>query len=359
MSRVPGGLPAPRTPGPRTAPALRWGLMGTGWIVDHFVGSVQRNTSQEFVAIASRARGRAAAAAQRLGIGQAYGSYEELAADPEVDVVYVGTAHLDHYSCARTAIEAAKPVLVEKPLTINASQAADLAQLAAERSVFCAEAVWSFFLPRYDVVRQMLEDGLLGQVHTVLADNGEWLPPGHRIFDPAQAGGPMLDLGTYPFSFATWILDQAQVLAAHSQPHPSGVQGQLGAILSDPTGVQSVIHTTIFGDTPTEASISGTLGTVWLPGRFYQPGDVVFRPAGSGDAIRYTEPAIAHEALFFEAAEVARCISDGLLETPLRPLSASIATLRVMDAARARCGIAFPGETGPAEVAGPSALIEG
>jgi predicted dehydrogenase len=210
--------------------------------------------------------------------------------------------------------------------------------------VFCAEALWSFYLPRFDVVRQVLESGVLGEVRTVLADNGEYLPPDHRIYRADLAGGPMLDLGTYPLSFATEVLGVPTGVLAASQPHAAGVHGQVGAVLSDDWGRQAVVHTTLFGDTPTTASVSGTRATLALPGPFYQPGDVLVTPAGGGASLTYTEPRIAHEGLFYEAAEVARCVTAGLLETPLRPLAASIATLRTMDTIRARCGIAYPGE---------------
>ncbi|RSM69472.1 oxidoreductase [Actinoplanes sp. ATCC 53533] len=337
-------LPTPRTPDPRQAPSLRWGVMGTGWIADRFVRSVRRHTTQQFVAVSSRDHDRARDFADRFGIPRAYGSYEDLAADPGVDVVYVATGHADHLPCARTGIEHGRHVLVEKPLGLNAGQATELAELAAARGVFCAEALWSFFLPRYDVVRQVLRDGLLGDVHTVLADCGEHFDPEHRIMRADLAGGPLLDLGTYPVSFATWVLGEPTTLLAASQPHPAGVHGQVGAVLSDGLGRQAVVHTTLFGDTPTTASISGTRGTLTLPGPFYQPGDVLFTPNGGGPALCGTEPRTAHEALFFEAAEVARCIVDGRTQTPLRPLADSIATLRTMDAVRTRCGISYPGE---------------
>jgi len=337
-------LPAPRTPDPRQAPSLRWGIMGTGWIVDRFVRSVREHTTQRFVAVASRDRDRASDAARRFGIARAHGSYEELAADPGVDVVYVATGHLDHLPCARIAIGHGKHVLVEKPLAVNAGQATELAEFAAARGVFCAEALWSFFLPRYDVVRQVLADGLLGEVHTVLADHGEHFAAGHRILRADLAGGPLLDLGTYPISLATWVLGEPSAVLAASRPHPAGVPGQVGAVLSSGLGRQAVVHTTVFGDTPTSASISGTRGTLTLPGPFYQPGDVLLTPAGGGPALRVTEPRIAHDALFFEAAEAARCIAAGRTQTDLRPLADSIATLRAMDAVRARCAITYPGE---------------
>jgi predicted dehydrogenase len=335
-------LPTPRTPDPRQAPSLRWGVMGTGWIADRFIRSVRRHTTQQFVAVASRDHDRARDLADRFGIPRAYGSYPELAADPGVDVVYVATGHADHLPCARIAIAHGRHVLVEKPLGLDAGQATELAELATARGVFCAEALWSFFLPRYDVVRQVLEDGLLGDVHTVLADCGEHFDAGHRIMRADLAGGPLLDLGTYPLSFATWVLGEPATLLAASQAHPAGVHGQVGAVLSDGLGRQAVVHTTLFGDTPTTASISGARGSLALSGPFYQPGDVLFTPSGGGPALTATEPRTAHDALFFEAAEVARCIVDGRTQTPLRPLADSIATLRTMDAVRARCGITYP-----------------
>ncbi|GHH29070.1 Gfo/Idh/MocA family protein [Streptomyces lanatus] len=338
--------PSPRTPDPMAAPTLNWGVLGTGWIAERFIGSARRHTRQRFAAVASRDTARAEEFAVRHDVTRAYGSYEELVADESIDVVYVATEHTAHLACARLALEAGKHVLVEKPLGLNAAQATEIAELAAERGLFCAEALWTFFLPRFDVVRQVLDSGMLGEVRSVLADLGEYFDPagGHRILRADLAGGPLLDLGTYPVSLATWVLGPAEIVQASGQAHPAGVNGQVGAVLSTGRGEQAVVHTTLFSDTPTTAVIAGTEGTLQLPGPFYQPGDVVFTPAGGGTARTYTEPRIAHEGLHFEAAEVARRIKEGRLETPLRPLTDSVATLRVMDAIRRRCGIVFPGE---------------
>lgn len=335
-------LPAARTPDPLEAPVLRWGVIGTGWIAERFVASVQRHTRQQFTAVASRNPSRAKEFAARHGIPAAYGSYEELTDAADVDVVYVATEHTAHLPCARLALESGKHVLVEKPLALDATQAEEIVQLAAERGLFCAEALWTFFLPKFDVVRQLLDSGALGEVRTVLADFGEHFDAGHRILRPDLAGGPLLDLGTYPVSLAHWVLGELSVVQAAGQPHPAGVNGQLAAVLSDGDGNQAVVHTTLFSDTPTVATIAGTRGTLTLPGLFYHPGDVVFTPAGGGEPLTYSEPQVAYGGLCFEAAEVARCVSAGLLETPHRPLADSVATLRVMDGIRERCGIVFP-----------------
>ncbi len=329
-------LPTPRTPDPMLAPSLRWGVIGSGWIVDRFVTTVRENTTQQVVALGSRDGARARAVADRLGIPTAYGSYQELAADPRVDIVYVATGHADHLPCARISLAAGKHTLVEKPLAINAFEAKELVALAREKGVFCAEALWSFFLPRYDVVRQILEQGLLGDVHTVLADNGEAFAPDHRILRADALGGPMLDLGTYPISLATWVLGAPRSVVAARRPHPAGVTGQVGAVLGDVSGNQAVVHASVLGDTPVTASIAGSKGFLFLPGPFYQPGDVLLTLHGASTVV-HTEPRIGHRGLFYEAAEVARCVAAGLAETPLRPLADSITTLRAMDAVQQCC----------------------
>lgn len=342
MPDAPSALPVARTPDPMDAPALRWGVMGTGWIAERFVRSVQRHTRQAFTAVASRDAARAEDFAGRHGIPGSCGSYEDLAAAPDVDVVYIATEHTAHLACARIALEGGKHILVEKPIGLDAAQAAEIAELAAGQGLFCAEALWTFFLPKFDVIRQILGSGALGEIHTVLADLGEHFTAEHRILRPELAGGPLLDLGTYPVSLAAWVLGAPAEALASGQPHPAGVNGQTSAILRGPHGSQAVLHTTLFSDTPTTATIAGTRATLSLPGPFYQPGDLVLTPSGGGTQLTYTEPHSAHDALYFEAAEVARCIAAGLGETPLRTLEDSVVTLRVMDEIRRLCGITFP-----------------
>jgi predicted dehydrogenase len=208
----PSALPASRLPDPLAAPVLRWGILGTGWIAERFVASLERHTRQRVVAVGSRSPASAKEFAERTGIARAHGSYGDLVADPEVDVVYVATPHNHHRAHALLALDAGKHVLVEKPIGLSAAEAQEVA--ARARGVFCAEAMWTFFLPRYDVVRQLLDDGVLGEVRTVLADHGEWFPATHRILRQDLAGGALLDLGTYPVALANWVLGEPEEVLA-------------------------------------------------------------------------------------------------------------------------------------------------
>lgn len=343
---LPERLPEPRVPDPRAAPRLRWGVIGTGWIAERFVRAVQQNTQQSVIAVAARNAERAAAFACAHGLERSHSTPEQLASAADLDVIYVATTHPAHLPMALLSLQAGKHTVVEKPLGINASEARRIADAASQARVFCMEALWTLCLPKFDVIRQILDSGMLGDVRSVLADHGEWFPSDHRIMDPAQAGGPMLDLGTYPISFATWVLGPPLRIQAAGQPHRYGVNGEAAAILTGADDRLAMLHTTIFANTPTRASVIGTEASLEIDGPFYQPGNFRVRSCDGARTLEYHEPAIAHAALHFEAAETARCIAAGATESPTRPLADSIATLDVMDEIRSQLNIHYPTEIG-------------
>ena len=220
----PKSLPVARILDPTRVPRLRWGISGPGWIAERVVSTLKEHTSQEILGVQSRDPARAKAFAEKAGIPQSFAG-NDMMADPKIDVVYVATVHPRHLPDALAAIEAGKHVLVEKPLALNASEARQLKGAARRKGVFLMEAFWSAFLPKFDVIRQLLADGALGSVRTVIADHGEWFPPEHRIMRSELAGGPMLDLGTYPVAFATLVLGRPDRVMALGEDAPSGVNG--------------------------------------------------------------------------------------------------------------------------------------
>lgn len=336
-----GSTPAPRTPDPMAAPPLRWGVMGPGWIAERFIEAAHRQTRQQVVAIASRDVDRARAFAARTGVPRAVGGYEALAEDPEVDVVYVATPHGAHHRCALLALEAGKHTLVEKPLALNAQQGREIAAAAARAGVFCMEGLWTFTLPKFDVIRQIVEAGVLGELRTVIADHGEWFASDHRILRPDLHGGPLLDLGTYPVALAVALLGPAEDVRAVGQPAASGVTGQASIVMSHPGANQSVIHNTVLSVTPGAAVIAGSEGTLTMSHQFYFPGDFVVSAKDGTPLLSYREPNVRHGALGFEAAEVARSVHAGLSESGCRPLADTLATLAALDAIRGEIGERF------------------
>src|SRR4051812_12489347 len=272
----PTTLPEPRTLDPKDAPSLRWGILATGLIARTFTDTLLANTGQQVVAVGSRNKDKAAQFAAQRGIAKYYGSYEELVAAPDVDIVYVATPHSEHAANALLAIAAGKHVLVEKAFTRNAAEARQVIEAGRAAGVFVGEAMWTRYLPRTDVVRQLLEDGVLGELATVVADHGQYMPfnPDGRLYNPALAGGALLDLGIYPVSYAAFVLGTPTAVTAVGRLTTTGVDGQISAILQSASGAQAVVDTTLWAKTPTTATISGSVARVELAGDFYSPGPI-------------------------------------------------------------------------------------
>lgn len=332
----PSSLPASRIPDPMEAPVLRWGIVGTGWIAQRFIESVRAHTRQEIAAIGSRSQESADRFAADWKIGTAHGSYEALVNDPALDVIYVATPHNFHFPHVELALNAGRNVLVEKPMVLSHAEGVRLVELARARGLFLAEALWTYFLPKFDVFDQILASGALGEIKSVHTEYGEYFTRDHRIFEPGLAGGPLNDLGTYPVSLLTRLLGVPETVLGLAQMDESGVQGQLSVILADAAGNQGTMSTTLYGLTPTNAAIVGIGGTVRFGSEFNLPGPFQVISADGSTVLDYVEPAGRHfEGLCYEAAEVARCVSAGRTETPKRPLADTLALLATMDAIRA------------------------
>lgn len=342
-------LPDPRFPDPRDAPVLRWGILAPGWIASMFARSLRAHTDQQIVAVGSRDAERARSFADTYAVPHVHGSYEDLVADPEVDVVYVASPHSRHRDQALLAIAAGKHVLVEKAFTRNAAEAQEVVDAARAAGVFVMEAMWTRYLPYSDVLRQLLEDGVLGEPRFVTADFAARSDPepGHRLLDPALAGGVLLDLGIYPLSFATFALGLgAGVADARVQTAgllaPTGVDAQVAATLT--AGVaQAQIFSSMHVQATGRAVVAGTLGRAVTGPDFYAPTDLHVQV---GDQhLAWSENRITgHDGLCFQAAALARYVDAGRTESPLLGLDETVGILRVADRMRADLGVVYPGE---------------
>ncbi len=343
-------LPAPRTPDPMSAPPLRWGVLGSGFIAGSFVDALHKFTRQRVVAVGSRTAAKGADFAARHGVERSVVGYEALVADPEVDVVYVATPHSEHRDNALLAIAAGKHVLVEKAFTRNLSEATEVVDAARAAGVTAMEAMWTRFLPHIDIVRQLLADGALGEIETVFADHGQWFEkdPDFRLFDPAKAGGAMLDLGVYPVSFAHFALGAPGSALAAGTTAFTGVDRQISAVL---TGFQAhpaahaVLTTTLAARTPTTACVAGDAARVEIPGWFYAPQQITLTTRDGEVTTSGKSPYFEHEGLCLQAAHFASLVAEGRTESDLLPLDETLAVMATMDELRRQVGVSLPGET--------------
>ncbi len=342
-------LPTSRVPDPVTAPPLNWGIMAPGWIAHLFASALRTSTRQRLAAVGSRSPERGRAFADEFDIPRVHTSYADLVADPSVDVIYIASPHSEHAEQALLAIEAGKHVLVEKAFTRSAREARRVVVAGRRRRVAVMEAMWTRFLPRTDIVRQLLADGALGTIEMVTADHGQLLPADQvpRLHDPILAGGALLDLGIYPVSFAAFALGIPGAVVATGALTPTGVDRQMAALLTrfaNNPNAQALVSCTLAAKTPTTASISGNLGRIELDGEFYAPGRVRL-VAPSGESITSAPPELyAHQGLAFEAAHFAQLVSDGFTESPQMPLDETVAIMEVLDSIRAQLKVRFPGE---------------
>ena len=311
---------------------LRWGLIGTGGIAAVFARDLELTDSGSVVAVGSRSAESAERFADAHGVPRRHASYEALVADPDVDVVYVATPHPLHRDNTLLALDAGKPVLVEKPFTMNAGEARELVAAARERGLFLMEAMWTRFLPHIAEVRRLLDEGALGELVSLSAEHGQWVPqdPAHRLFVPELGGGALLDLGVYPVSFASMVLGTPERILATIEPAFTGVDGQTSMIFSYETGAQALLTCTSLARSPTRAALVGTEARIEIDGDFYAPTSFTLTRR-DGSSTRFEE---AHEGrgLYHQGEEVARCLAAGLLESPLMPLDETVSIMETIDA---------------------------
>ncbi len=310
---------------------LRWGIIGTGSIARTFARDLALTGVGVVSAVGSRTQSSADAFASEHAVARSYGSYEQLVADAEVDVVYVATPHPMHYENATLALEHGKPVLVEKAFTMTSDEARRLVANAREKRLFLMEAMWTRFLPSIIEVRALVARGELGRVVSIEADHGQWFKsdPEFRLFNPALGGGAMLDLGVYPVSFASMVLGTPSRVTALTQPAFTGVDGSVAMVFGYENGAQAVLSCTSAARTPTRASISGTDARIEIGGSFYAPGPFTLVQR-NGDEQRFEFESVG-SGLHYEASEVARCIDEGVLESPSMPLDETISIMETME----------------------------
>lgn len=323
---------------------IRWGILGTGNIATSFAIGVATMQDAKLAAVGSRSFDTANAYADRFEIERRYASYEELAHDPDVDVIYIATPHSLHLENMLLCFEAGKPVLCEKPFTINAVEARQAIDRARELGLFLMEATWMRFTPLMVELRRLLQEGIVGDVRSVSADFGfrADFDPGSRLFDPQLGGGGLLDVGIYPVSLAHMILGKPSHVASLAALGSTGVDEQSAAVLSYADGQLAVLQNAIRTVTPQVAVIAGTEGWIRIHGPWWMPQAMTLHKPDL--APQLFEIPFTENGYTYEAAEVHRCLREGLLESALMPLDETVAVMETMDTMREQWGLRYPME---------------
>lgn len=319
-----------------------WGIIGAGNIAGKFAEDLKLLPKARLKAVSSRSSERASDFAKKYSIPDAYDSWEAMAADPEIDIVYVATHHPSHFQNTRDCLEAGKAVICEKPITMNRQELEILVRLAMEKKVFLMEAIWSRFLPSTISVLEIMESGELGNLKSVYADFGFRLDydPEHRLYNPARGGGVLLDAGIYPVFIAQLLAGPPKKIQATASFAPSGVDHLCSMIFEHEREVVSSLNCTLLSDAPSEANILFENGWIRMESWWLSPGPITIHRMGKKPRlVKFPEPGNGYH---YEAAEVMHCLDRGMTESPALPRDFSLDLMGTLDAIRAVCGIRYP-----------------
>lgn len=320
---------------------IRWGILGTGKIARAMAEGLRDAPGAQLVAVASRSSQGAQAFGAEFDIEHRHASYQALADDANVDVIYIATPHTQHAENALMCLSAGKHVVCEKPFTMHAREAQAVVSLAREKKLFLMEAMWSRFLPAVQEAKRIIASGEIGLLQQIQADIGfvANFPLEHRMFNPALGGGALLDVGIYPLSMAAFFLGPVSEVQALAEMGVTGVDEQVVFALRHAEGGTSSCACSLRTLTPTEMTISGSLGRIRLPNRFYRPDHIIVEPL-DGERRVVAAPFIAN-GYAHEAIEAMRCIRAGLLESPIMPHHESVALMGNLDAMRRQIGLVY------------------
>jgi predicted dehydrogenase len=321
---------------------IKWGIISTGHISRKFATALALLPNAELVAVASRDLETAEQFAQEFNVRKAYANYEELAYDPDIDVVYIGTPHTFHFENSVMCMRKGKAVLCEKAFAINAAEAKEMVRVAREENVFLMEAMITRHVPLMQKVLAWLNDGRIGEPRMVRASRcarGEF-KPGVRQINPELGGGALLDVGVYVISFASMIFRKPPVEVVglgHIGEWGSDEQGVV--ILKYDKGEMADLSFALRTAAVNEAYIFGTMGYIKLDDVFALPAKATL--VIDKKEVEVIEEPIIGNGLNYEAAEVMRCLKLGLKESPDMPLDESVRIMEVMDQIRQPWGLVY------------------
>jgi len=326
---------------------IRWGILGCGRIARKFAADLRLVADAELTAIASRNKETVELFAKDFPCKHLHNSYEALAANDDIDVIYVATPHSHHYEHTMLCLNHNKAVLCEKAFAINSRQAKEMIKTAKERKVFLMEALWTKFLPHYKKLQELLQQKTLGDIKSVLVNFGFKTTPNHpqRLFDPLLGGGTLLDIGIYNVFITLSILGKPDAIEATMMPASTGVDEQIAVLFKYNNGAMAQLFSSFVTNLPIQAEINGTEGCITLTTRFYEPSATI----QLSKKIPYEREIIAVEkaagfGYHYEARHVNECLKKRLVESPVMTHADTLLLMEILDTIRNKARIEYPAD---------------
>lgn len=324
---------------------IRWGIIGTGKIARKFAEDLLRTPQGRLYSVASRTTYKATAFARQYKAEVAYGSYEHIIEDKQVDILYIATPHPFHFEWTLKGLQHGKAVLCEKPMGMDAVQVQRLTDVAQKQGLFLMEGLWTRFIPVFQKALEVLRSGQIGEPLWIRADFG-FKGDGNlksRIYNKSLGGGSLLDIGIYPLYLSLLVLGMPSKIQASARFTTTGVDSYCGMLLDYPSGAKANLESTLEADTPIEAHIYGSKGKLKLHSRFHHPEQCTLTLEEGSQKI--IEMAYSGNGYTHEIEEVHQCLRSGKTESDLLPLSNSLKLAKIMDQVKAAIGLNYSTES--------------
>lgn len=324
---------------------LNWGIIGPGSIANDFADALAVSKQGQLFAVASRDIKKAQEFANKYAANKFYGSYQQLADDPEVDIIYIATPQSFHYSQAKLCLEAGKHVLMEKPLTINAAQTEILISLARSKNLLLQEALWSRFMPCFIQVKKWISEGKIGQLQYICSDIGFAFAeqPEHRLFNLELGGGALLDLGVYSLTLSQYIIgEQPSAIQAMGKIGPSKVDLNTAVNIAYPCGCYAQFTCTITAQASNTMTIMGSGGHIVLPSHFWNGKKAILQRNDDVEELDFPHKVNGFE---YQIEESMACIAAGQVCSQMMPHNDSLGVMKSMDQIRRQIGLQFSDES--------------
>ena len=322
------------------AKIYKWGIIGPGKIARKFAKGLTEVPGAELYAVASRSVAKAEEFAKEFNATKFYGSYEDLVKDEVVDIIYIATPHVFHYEHTLLCLKHKKAVLCEKPFAMNKEQVNEMILTAKKKNIFLMEALWTYFLPHYQYVLELVKSKKFGKITNLEANFGFEAPylPEKRLFNKDLGGGSLMDIGIYPVFAALTLLGKPDTISAKAEFSQTGVDESSSIVFNYQNGVRAHLLSTINKTTPTTATITFEKATLTINRRFHEPTSVTILHNDQEETISFEANTNGYN---FEAEHVQQMLAEGRTESTVMSFEKSLELIGLLDEIRKEIGLVY------------------